>query len=37
MTPIINLSDPYAILITLVLFVLVLWLARETKKSSIVV
>ena len=35
MTPIINLSDPYAILITLVLFVLVLWLARETKKSSI--
>ena len=36
MTPIINLSDPYAILITLVLFVLVLWLARETKKSSIV-
>ena len=36
MTPIINLSDPYTILITLVLFVLVLWLARETKKSSIV-
>ena len=36
MTPIINLSDPYAILVTVVLFVLVLWLARETKKSSIV-
>ena len=34
--PLINLSDPYSILVALVLFVLVLLLARETKKSSIV-
>ena len=36
MMPIINLSSPYSILVALVLFVLVLLLARETKKSSIV-
>lgn len=36
MTPLINFSNPYSILVALVLFVLVLLLARETKKSSIV-
>lgn len=36
MMPIINLSDPYSILVALVLFTLTLFLARETRKSAII-
>lgn len=34
--PIINLSDPFNVLVALVLFVLVLVLAREIKRSNII-
>lgn len=33
--PIINFADPFTILVGVILFILVLWLARETKKSWI--
>lgn len=33
--PIINLSEPFTILVALVLFVLVVYLAREMKKSNV--
>ncbi len=33
--PIVNLSEPFSVLVTLVLFVLVLLLSREIKKSNI--
>lgn len=33
MTPLINFSEPYSILVALIIFVLVLWLSREAKKS----
>ena len=36
MIPIINMSDSYTIFIAVVLFVLVLFLSKETKKSSII-
>lgn len=32
--PIINLSEPFSILVTLILFVLVLFLSKEVKRSS---
>lgn len=35
MTPLINFTDPYTILVTTVLFILVLILGKETKKSAI--
>ena len=36
MEPLINLSEPLTILITLILFILALLLAKETKKSAII-
>ena len=36
MIPLINLSDPFSILVATVLFVLILFLARETKRKMVV-
>ena len=33
--PLINFTEPFAVLVALVLFVLVVWLGKETKKSFI--
>ncbi len=33
--PLINFTEPFAVLVALVLFVLIVWLGKETKKSFI--